>query len=114
MQNRQPIQYGRNTVIIPHPAAKNLRRRNAVGLKNETLDTELKIMTFERKVCATNECVWCKVEFDSYQIRCRVCGNCQYCGMFCPDASGCTNCGNELPADLFTVESNTKQNYRIV
>jgi hypothetical protein len=29
-----------------------------------------------------------------------VCGNCQYCGMFCTSKNECSNCGNMLPPEL--------------
>ena len=100
MEDRRTIYYRGNSVIAPHPGLKNRRRRNQMPLKETTLDKELSVTTVEPKVCATSQCVWCDVKFEKYEIRCRVCGNCQYCGRFCPDRRGCRLCGNQLPDEL--------------
>lgn len=103
MENRQSIHYTGNTVIPPHPSAKNLKRRfagNPIKEITNMPETEQKVMTFEPKVCASLECTWCGHAFEQYSIRCRVCGNCQYCGMFCYSENQCTNCGNQLPDEF--------------
>lgn len=100
MENRRTIHYAGNTVVAPHPSRKNLQKRHAGNrLKDVTNQPEenQKMMTVEQKVCATLECIWCATAFEEYSIRCRVCGNCQYCGMFCPNPNECFHCGNELP-----------------
>lgn len=103
MENRRSIYYAGNTVAAPRPSRKNLKRRFAGNpLKRELMNdtVEVKMNTVEEKVCATTQCVWCEVPFDKPSIRCRVCGNCQYCGRFCQFSSGCTSCGNKLPPEL--------------
>jgi len=103
METRRTIHYAGNTVDIPHPSRKNLKRRFSGNPLKKALmndDVEIKPMTVIPKVCATTQCVWCAVEFESEAIRCRVCGNCQYCGMFCTSKNECSNCGNMLPPEL--------------
>jgi len=88
-------------VIAPHPSRKNLERRFAGNkLKETSIEDGVNVTTVEEKVCATLQCVWCAAMFEDYAIRCRVCGNCQYCGRFCANASGCMLCGNKLPDEL--------------
>ena len=102
MENRRTIHYTGNTVIAPHPSRKNLERRHAGNCLKEITNRpdELKLMTQERKVCATLQCIWCATSFEEYSIRCRVCGNCQYCGMFCENPNECNHCANVLPEEF--------------
>ena len=101
MESRRNIYYRGNTVIAPHPSRRNLEKRHKGNqLKKVTIATELKPTTVEEKVCATTQCVWCANTFEREAIRCRVCGNCQYCGRFCTSANYCTQCGNQLPPEL--------------
>ena len=86
-------------MIAPNPSRRNIERR-AGHLKDVAINDELRMMEVTEKVCATSQCVWCGTNFDDYAIRCRVCGNCQYCGMFCVNASKCIHCGNKLPDEL--------------
>lgn len=99
METGRSIYYAGNTVAAPQPGRDNLRRRSG-HLKDIAINDEVKPMTVEEKVCATSQCVWCGTEFEQESIRCRVCGNCQYCGMFCVNASYCIQCGNKLPDEL--------------
>lgn len=94
MENRSEIHYQGNTVIAPHPSLDNIKRR--IG-KNWS---EVKQMEFQPKVCATNKCIWCRVFFDNYQIKCNVCNSCQYCGMIMIDKHKCHLCGNYAPEEL--------------
>lgn len=101
MEDRRTIHYAGNTVIAPHPSRKNLQRRFAGNnLKTVSITDEVTVTNVEQKVCATSQCVWCEAKFDDYAIRCRICGNCQYCGRFCANASMCMLCGNQLPDEL--------------
>lgn len=110
MQSRRSIYYQGNSVAAPRPSKANIARRRAreaAGLN------EPKIVDDQPKVCATEQCVWCEVAFEQYQVRCHVCGLCQYCGAICPSTYGCTTCANILPEELKQVSSGDYKKRRI-
>lgn len=101
METRRNIHNTGRSMNVPQPNKKNLKRRFAGNhLKKDTIHKKNKIMPQIQKQCVTSECVWCATKFETESIRCRVCGNCQYCGMFCVNASSCMLCGNQLPHEL--------------
>jgi hypothetical protein len=108
VETRRTIHYSGNTVIPPHPSRKNLEKRHAGNhlkdVTNQPEDNQKLMSNIGEKICATLECTWCATSFEDYSIRCRVCGNCQYCGMFCPNTNECTNCGNILPEEFRRVD----------
>lgn len=102
MESGRSIYYQENTVIAPHPSAGNLAKRvGEVGQLAPGQDG-MKIMTYEAKVCATLQCVWCHFNFEDYRVVCLRCNNCQYCGFLTNAFDECVHCGNKLPDELRT------------
>lgn len=103
MEDGRSIYYKENTVIAPHPSAKNLAKRQGdFGMllpQYQDVD-DLSIMTYEPKVCAMLQCVWCHLNFDDYRVTCLRCNNCQYCGYLTYAFDECVHCGNKLPDEL--------------
>lgn len=99
MEDRCPIHYDRNTVIGPHPGKKSVEVRTGQPL-GEIISKEKTPQNNEPKVCAAISCVWCGEKFDDYQVVCRRCFSCQYCGLLASSLFGCHLCGNSLPEEL--------------
>lgn len=109
METGCPIHYHGNTVIGPHPSDKN-RRKRAANVAHGKLD-QSKIMPNKRKVCASNQCVFCGMAFPEYAIVCQFCRACQYCGLISDSKLHCRQCGNRLPDEF--IQSNDRKTVRL-
>lgn len=97
MESRRALHHRSNTIKPKHDKKHGEKIRSK---KRHHIDDKVEIIESTDKVYARIDCVWCGLEFDDYSIRCRSCGNCQFCGMLCPDALGCRLCGNHMPDDF--------------
>lgn len=100
MEGRPSLHYKGNTVELPHPGRKRLKKNAAVRF-GSVVPTARRI-EYDRKVCAAYTCVWCSYTGDSPMIICIRCRNCQYCGQC--QGSGydheCVRCGNFIPTNF--------------
>lgn len=102
METGSNLYYEGNTVVPPSPGMK---RRWRAYKQTDVWDFQEKVMSYEPKICATNNCLWCNQSFDGrYAIICKRCRNCQYCGLRSSTGMDvCRLCGNKLPDDLRAV-----------
>lgn len=98
MEGRHSLHYDGNTVELPRPGRKRLKKNAAVGV-GSVIPTSRSV-EYDKKVCASYTCVWCGIVKKKPMIICVMCRNCQYCG--CCQGAGydheCVRCGNFLPA----------------
>lgn len=99
MENRRPIHYRRNSVIVPKLGKKSMHsmvkkpRDKVVGPENRRpQDTS-------PKICSTLECPRCRAEQKYYRASCYRCGACFYCGLVGGGAFQCQLCGNHIPKE---------------
>lgn len=95
MEDRRPIHYAGNTVALPRPKRRNLRRRRLKA--NAPVRFRHRNPDKSRKTCASLRCVWCGSPFRDYRLICRGCGSCQYCGLYhdsVPKRGECHFCSN--------------------
>lgn len=100
MENGPSLHYNRNTVKLPHPGKKRLRKNRKA---QSAIHFEGKMpQNREHKVAVVKRCVWCSfTSLDQWFITCPICKNCQYCGMVdLVDPYRCYLCGNFLPERL--------------
>lgn len=94
MEDRRRIHDPRNTVKLPNPGRKNLRKRRA--LRNDPRKP-LKLMERSNKIAIARICVWCGMDQQEPRAVCRFCRTCQYCGLEPVGSHACEFCGNKDP-----------------
>lgn len=99
MENRRPIHYHRNSVIVPKLGTKSMfsmvkkPRDKLVGAHNRRpQDTS-------PKICSTMECPRCRAEQKYWRATCYRCRACFYCGLVGGGAFLCQMCGNRIPEE---------------
>lgn len=98
MENRRPIHYNRNTMIVPKLGNKS--KRQMVKKPLARASTEAKIpQNISPKVCSTLECPRCRAEQKIYRATCWRCQACFYCGLTGGGPFQCHICGNHIPKE---------------
>ena len=112
MEDRRTIHYQGNTVNLPNPSKRNLKKRLKAMVDNKHKDN-LKVMPYKRKICRSRVCVWCGNALSGYKFVCNFCNCCQYCGLINSRNDGCSYCGNH-PSELPSGNYNTKKRVRVI
>lgn len=99
MEVRRTVHYKGNSLNAPNPTQKRLKKQ-ITGNFGTIQPGDPILPSYEPKVCATKECIWCAARQPFFAIRCRNCGNCQYCGLLIDNNYGCRFCGNQLDEHL--------------
>ena len=96
MESGHSIHYEGNTVELPRPGRKRLKKNSVLSL-GDVVSTE-RMIGRQPKVCAAYRCVWCDFGCAQPMVICWRCHNCQYCGQY--QGAGydheCIRCGNHL------------------
>lgn len=111
MEDRRPIHYHRNTVIVPKLGKKS---RFQMTKKPYSMSTDGRKVPQDRspKVCSTDTCPRCNAQQQYWRATCWRCGACFYCGLVGGSAFQCHICNNVIPKD--DRQRPTEQSIKIV
>ena len=99
MENRRPIHYHRNSVIVPKLGTKKMHKMTNVPRDKIVGDENRRPQNTDPKICSTLECPRCRAEQRTYRAVCFRCGACFYCGLVGGSAFQCHICGNHIPKE---------------
>lgn len=98
MENRRPIHYHRNTVIVPKLGNKSRSRMTKLPRDKKITDDKVP-QNVSPKICSTLECPRCEAVQSYYRATCYRCRACFYCGLVGGSVFQCHICGNHIPKE---------------